>query len=257
MIRTNATWIATIAAVFALSAAPSADAARTPTRTTNRTARATRAKPRSQTPRAKNKVPAQKFYKGDPSQPMPTFGKTARTADWTEGRGYTVEGTKSAFKDLYKGATERYEAAAMYVIPKKGIKQTVLKDQGEYGSNQSLEVKVTGLGKSGKYSFDFLGSVSTHNEGGNHEGAALKTFIANRVKNDGVKLTHILPDGSRKDIVTNHPSDIVTHLSKSVDLKPGKNIIRYERTDRSSGRIVSAQGLYSEWRTVVIHWDGN
>jgi len=262
MNRLNATWLTALLWALTLGSAAEANAGRSATSSSaprqrqSRVARTTRARPPAQRTTVNSAVLAQKFYKGDKAQPMPTWGKNARSADWVEGRGYTTEGTQSAFKELYKGATERYEAAAMYIIPKQGIQQTVVKDVGNYGSNQSLEVRVTGLGNKGTYEFDFLGSVSTHNEGGSYSGAALKQFIAKRVASDGVKLTHIKPNGTRVDIVSNHPSDVVTHLSKSINLEPGRNVIRYERTDRASGRIVSAQGLYSEWRSVVIHWDG-
>jgi len=165
---------------------------------------------------------------------------------------------KEAKSELHREAHNGY-AAAMYVIPHAHIKESVVQHQGEYGSGKMMKVKVSGLGSSGQYNADFLGSVSTHNEGGRFVGdpQGMASFIKNRVAGDGVKIIHISPKGVRTEIVANHPSDIVTHLQLSVKLEKGKNVIRYERTNRSTGQIVSARGLYPEWREKHIEWDGN
>ena len=165
--------------------------------------------------------------------------------------------TKAAYDELF---AELYtgHAAAMYVIPHKGVVETVLKSPGAYGSGQSQEVKVTGLGASGIYNAEFLGSVSTHNDGAQFVGnkKAMQAFIDKFAASGGVTIAHTAPNGTVREIVTNHPAAGVTQISIAVPLKPGKNVIEYRRTDRASGRSVGAQSGYGEWRSKIIYWDG-
>ncbi len=234
MVGTSSKFVLSLVGVLAFSFAAEAQAQRATRRTRNTATRTRTTRARTTRPKPK---PTNKVH----------LRATSRKQE-----------VSAAFKELFKEAHNGY-AAAMYVIPHAGIKETVVQAQGDYGSGKSQIVKVSGLGSSGEYKADFLGSVSTHNEGARfvENPAGMKNFIKNRVAQDGVKIIHIAPSGKRTELVANHPSEIVTQLQLNVKLEKGKNIIRYERTDRSTGRIVSAQGLYGEWREKHIEWNGN
>lgn len=156
-----------------------------------------------------------------------------------------------------RNGTVSFAAAGAYLIHAPGVRETELRPV-EYGDgkNQSQRIRVSGVGKDGRYRGTLIGTVSAHDLS-NLDWPQFNVVLDGRIASDRIRVSYDHGPGTPRVVLTR---DLQGKEATAVPLdlplnRSGLTRVIYDRTD-VRGRVVGDSGAYGG-RIVEIEWGGN